>query len=381
MRLKLLGVVAASGFILLSACSSDTDADNETTSSADTAALLEEARAEVEAARAIPAVDELGPSIDVPSIEGSLIYSIPIDANNEFYATGEETMREVAADAGVELITFPADGTQTSFQQGFQQALNAGADAILLNGPVPETLEPQIDDALAAGVPVVPLHVTDAGEPARDNMPYEAFAPFNQGARLAALAAVVDADGQEPINALIMEVAETNPSDGMVETMTEVIEEYGVEGSKVTVVNSPVVEWATLIQGQVQSELLRDPEINTILPIYDSMSTFIVPAIEQSAPDREIGIYSFNGSPAILDMVREGQVQADAAENPNWVAYVNVDTAFRAILGVDPIEGATGPLRLIDSTNVEETGVPSEVGKGFGDEYEDAFRQMWGIDG
>lgn len=76
----------------------------------------------------MPAPD-LGPAIDVAPLRGKTIYSIPIDSKAEFYQAGEQAMKDVATKAGVDFVTFPSDGTQISYQQGINQAINAGAAA------------------------------------------------------------------------------------------------------------------------------------------------------------------------------------------------------------------------------------------------------------
>jgi ribose transport system substrate-binding protein len=167
----------------------------------------------------------------------------------------------------------------------------------------------------------------------------------------------------------------------MVSTIEKTLEESGPEGSSATVINAPVAQWSTAVQGQVQSALLKDPNINAVLPIYDSIALYAGPGIKQAAGTRDVGIYTFNGTPSILKLIGDGpgDVVMDVAENPDWVAYVNIDVAFRAMLGADPIPGESGPVRLIDSSNVGETGNPPESGKGFGDEYRDAYLKLWGL--
>lgn len=367
--------VASAALLVLGACGGTSDAGGG--SGADTA-KADAARKTVEAAKAIPTTEDLGQPIDVSSLKGKTIYSIPIDSKAEFYSVGETAMKAVAAKAGVNYRTFPSDGTQTSFQQGIQQAINAKAGAILLNGPLAETLGPQIDAAKKAGIPVVPLHLSDSESEGTPGLEYEAFAPFNQAARLFTQYAIADLKG-EPVHALVIKVSETGPSAGMVKTIEDTLKDEGPEGSSATVVNAPVAQWSTQVQGLVQSALLKDPNINAVLPIYDSIALYAAPGVAQAAANRDIKIYSFNGTPAILKMIKDGTVAVDVAENPDWVSYVNLDVAFRAMLGVDPIEGETGPLRLIDASNVDETGNPPQSGKGFGNEYPSAFLKLWGL--
>lgn len=368
---------AIAGILLVTAgCGSSSSDSGEAT--ADGTAKAEAAEKVVDAAKAIPSSDDLGEAIDVSSLAGKTIYSIPIDSKAEFYSVGEKAMQAVAEEAGVDFVTFPSDGTQTSFQQGIQQAINADAGAILLNGPLAETLGPQIDAAKEAGIPVIPLHLSDSQGEGTPGLDYEAFAPFNQAAELFTQYAIADLEG-EAVHALVIEVSETGPSEGMVKTIQDTLEEQGPDGSTATVINAPVAQWSTQVQGLVQSALLKDPKINAVLPIYDSISLYAAPGIQQSQGNRDIKIYTFNGTPAILKMIDDGSVAVDVAENPDWVAYVNIDVAFRAMLGVPPIPGETGPLRLIDESNVAETGNPPESGKGFGDTYRDAYLQLWGL--
>lgn len=378
MQIKKLSAiaVASAALLVLGACGGSSDA-GDGGSGTDTA-KAEAAQKAVDAAKAIPTTEDLGDPIDVASLKGKTIYSIPIDSKAEFYAVGEKAMKTVAEKAGIDFVTFPSDGTQTSFQQGIQQAINAKAGAILLNGPLAETLGPQIDAAKKAGIPVIPLHLSDSEGDGTPGLEYEAFAPFNQAARLFTQYAIANLKG-EPVHALVIEVSETGPSEGMVKTIEDTLKDEGPEGSTATVVNAPVAQWSTQVQGLVQSALLKDPKINAVLPIYDSISLYAAPGIAQAAGGRDVKIYSFNGTPAILKMVKDGSVAVNVAENPDWVSYVNLDVAFRAMLGVDPIKGETGPLRLIDASNVDETGNPPESGKGFGDEYPDAFLKLWGL--
>lgn len=380
MHIKKLSAIAAASaaLLVLGACGSSSS-DGGSGGSADTA-KADAAQKVVDAAKAVPSTSDLGEAIDASKLSGKTIYSIPIDSKAEFYSFGEKAMKKVAAEAGVKFVTFPADGTQTSFQQGIKQAINAKAGAIMLNGPLPSTLGPQVDEAKAAGISVIPLHLSDSQGPGSEGLDYEAFAPFNEAAGLMAQYAIADLKG-EPVHALVIEVSETGPSEGMVKTIKDTLETDGPEGSSVTTVNAPVAQWSTQVQGQVQSALLKDPKINAVLPIYDSIALYAGPGIKQAAPTKNIGIYTFNGTPSILKLIGDGngEVRMNVAENPDWVAYTNIDVAFRAMLGADPIKGASGPVRLIDASNVGETGNPPASGKGFGDAYPAAYLKLWGL--
>ncbi len=395
----LLAPIAISAALLLAACGSSSSSSESSAAPAESSAASDAssapasegatgectdegvlaARAAVDAAKAVPSTEALGEPIDVKSLAGQSIVSIPIDSKLEFYQVGEAINKRLAEQAGIEYTTFPADGTQTSYQQGFAQAIASGASVILLNGPLPETLQPQIAEATAAGIPVVPLHIADPSVGVNPDLPYEAFGPFNLGIELATQYAISELNC-EPVKALALIASATGPSARMLETIKATLADYGVEGSEViNTIDIQVPQWSTDVQPAVQSALLKDPSINAIIPIYDAFAIWSAPAVQQAAPDRNVGIYSFNGTPAVMGMIKDGIVRMDSAEDPQWTAYVNMDQAFRAMLGTAPNPNPVGPIRVIDASNVDETGNPPEAGKGFGDEYPVAYETMWGL--
>ena len=386
-RLMLAAFAAAAALSLVS-CSSDSDNTSAASIDASSASApsaegsgsgsIAAAKAACDAAKELPSATDLGTPIDVKPLAGKTVYSIPIDVELEWSKVGEQAMQAVAEGAGLKFVTFPSDGSPASVELGFRQAIDANASAIVLNGPLPETLSSQLDEAAAAGIPVIPVHISDHSEPALPNLPYEAFAPFQDSAELMAYCAIADLDGK-PLNALIIEASETGPSAGMVKAMQNIIAATAPVGSTTTVIDSQVGDWSTEVQPAVESALLADPGINIVLPIFDSMALFAAPGIQQAAPDRSIGIYSFNGTPAVMELIPEGVVRVDVAENPHWVAHVNIDAVLRAMLKAPPSIPGRNPIRVIDASNVAETGNPPQFDQGFGDEYPAAYQRLWGL--
>ena len=117
----LIAAPAVAAALLLAGCSSDSGEDaatSETVEETEEAAPEEEvgeeegveeevveesgggaadavanAEAAIEAAKAIPATDDLGEPIDISSLAGTEIISIPIDSALEFYQAGEAAMK------------------------------------------------------------------------------------------------------------------------------------------------------------------------------------------------------------------------------------------------------------------------------------------------
>ena len=67
---------------------------------------------------------------------------------------------------------------------------------------------------------------------------------------------------------------------------------------------------ATRITPGVQAALLADPTVNYIILIYDSMSQFVVPAVTITS-SQTLEIDAFNGTPFVLGLLQQGQVEMD----------------------------------------------------------------------
>jgi len=100
--------------------------------------------------------------------------------------------------------------------------------------------------------------------------------------------------------------------------------------------------------------------------------------------DGSIRIASYNGTPAIMKLIQDGDIMAaEQGENINWLAYANMDQAFRTLGGGPIIEDGfvQTPLRTFDDSNIDEAGTPPVGDKGYGDAYVKGYNELWGIEG
>ena len=142
-------------------------------------------------------------------------------------------------------------------------------------------------------------------------------------------------------------------------------------------INIPVVDWATRIQPNVQSALLADPTINYIIVIYDSMAQFVVPAVTITGSQNRVRIDAFNGTPFVLGLVQQGQVEMDIGENLDWIGHAIIDAEMRLICGLPPVKDPKIPFYIFDKSNAHRAGNPPELSKGYGDAYIDGYLKLW----
>ena len=311
-------------------------------------------------------------------MEGKSVFTIPASSAIPFVKTIAEHKDDIAEELGFEHIEWENQGSPTQWIQGIEHAVNSDYDLVsLLAGADPRFFEPQVRSAQEAGVKVVTSHLTGLEQDLPAGVDAATAIDYKTAGALLADWAIAQADGE--VNALVLVSNEALSTDSMVSGLTEAFDTRCPD-CQYQLVNVPIVDWATKIQPTVTGALRADPGINYVIPIYDSMSTFVVPAIAISGKRDAVKVATFNGTPFVLDMVREGSVEMDVGENLDWIAHAMLDAEMRLLCELEPVRDSKVPLRVFSAENVEEAGVPAEASRGFGDAYVEGFRTLWMLD-
>jgi ribose transport system substrate-binding protein len=345
------------------------------------------AKAAIEKNKAMPEFTLDAEPFDVSKAKGKVVFNIPVSSTIPYVAAVDQEMKKVAEEQGVEFIQFENEGSPTQWASGFNQAISRGVDLIIMQaGNDPRLVIPQLKRAKEAGIPVLVSHLYQNGEepPAevKDLITATVTVPFHESGQLSVDYAVAET-GCADIKPIIITAKEVPPSDGIVNAMMEQLKTRCPDAETPKVINTPVTEWGTRIRPEVQSALQADPNVNWVLPIYDSMSLGAEAGIRAAGKANDVRIASYNGTPAILKLIQAGDIMAaNMGENINWLGWANMDQAFR-ILADGPIieDGLEGtPLRVFDDSNVADTGNPPTPDKGYGEAYVEGYRKLWGLD-
>jgi ribose transport system substrate-binding protein len=306
------------------------------------------------------------------------MFVIPLTNANPFNQAISDGMVAAAEIVGFDLRAWETQMDPSQWIQGMNTAVAEGYDLIDLQGGIPpELLAPQISEARAAGVMVGATHNWDATtQTVPDFMDAAGNTDYVTFGKIMAAWAMVQTDGQ--VNALVLgpdEVPATTPlRDAIINYLAE-----NCPDCKTTYINVPVNDWATQGQAAVQNALLADPTINYVLPVYDSMAGFAVPAIQIAGSSAKL--VSYNGTPFVLDMMRDGDViEMIAGESLGWVGMAGVDVNMRALCGLPPVRQLNTPAFIFTDANVETAGVPATYNDGYGDVHIAGFKALWGIE-
>jgi ribose transport system substrate-binding protein len=374
--------VLAALLLALAGCGGDDDGAGQPTSAKGGGAPdanVAKAQKLVEEAAAVPDFEAPGPAFDATKAKGKLIFSVPLNSSIPTAELKKRTYEKLADQVGFRFVVHPNQGQPSDWVQGMNAAIARKADLIMLDGaPNPKLLGPQIKEATDAGIPVLVTHFHDESATKPDDVTAIVPAPFNRAAQLEANWIVADSGGNA--NVLVVQSAEAPPSAGSVKTIQDEFAALCPDTCKATVIDVPVTDWATKTQGEVQSALVKNPELNYVLPLFDGMVQFAVAGVTAGGAANDVKIVSFNGTPSVLQMIQDGSpVAMDVGENPEWLAYANLDQALRILVGQEPVASENTPARVFTADNVDEAGTPPQLGQGYGDAYVAGYEQLWGL--
>jgi ABC-type sugar transport system, periplasmic component len=332
---------------------------------------------------ALPTFTPPGPPIDVSTLKGKSMFVIPLVAN-PFNESIQDTMKTIAQKVGMKYTLYPNQGTPAEWVQGMNAALSAKPNIIVLStAPDPRTLQPQLQAAKNAGIPVLVTHFYDDSSPlppkcagCAAGVTALVTAPFNVAGKAAADWVIKNSGGRA--NVLVIGGADVLPSPATVQTVTNEFK-TACSDCKTSVINIPVSDWNTKVQGEVQSALTKDPSINYVYPLYDAMVAGAVSAIQTAGKASSVKVVSYNGSTYVLKDIQDHNIAAmDVGEDTIGIAYADMDQAFRILLNKPTVPERT-PIRIWDSSNVDQAGKPPVTGNGYGSALKDGYTKLWGL--
>jgi ribose transport system substrate-binding protein len=324
----------------------------------------------------LPKFEAAGPAFDAQKcMAGKKILGLPVSSANPFTKNINMAMGGVGKKVGFTFTEWENQGQPSQWVQGMNYAVNNKYDLIdLLGGTDPRVLAPQVKQATDKGIKVIASHYSGFEQAIPPGVSGVVPIDYYRSGQLLAAWAVAKTDGKA--NAIVVVSTEVNSTESMINGIKEELEKHCKE-CKYKIINAPVPEWSTKIQSSVQAALLADPSINYVLPIYDSMSQFVVPAITITGKQDSVKIATFNGTPFVLGLVQDGKVEMDIGENLDWIGHAVMDAEMRLLCGLAPIKDPKIPFYVFDKSNARNAGRPPKLSTGYGDAYLAGYDKLW----
>jgi ribose transport system substrate-binding protein len=340
---------------------------------------LDRANAVVDSYRALPQFHAPGPAFDARACAaGKKMLAIPNNSGNQFLKGLIRQEIAAGAEVGLAVTEWENQGQPNQWVQGMNFAIQSHDDIIdLAPGLEPKLLDAQIRAASEAGIKTMVSHFYDSSQTPAPGLIAVLPVDFNKIGRIMADWAIVRTGGKA--NVIIVEDDEILPTAPLVAGVTEELA-ANCPACKVTQqINVGLTEWSTRIQPAVQAALIANPTANFVIPIYDSMSQFIVPAIRLTGKSATVRIVTSDGTPFVLDYVQQGAVDMDLGKGLDWAARATIDAYLRTLCGVPMPNPVSAPFYIFDAHNAKDAGSPASFLKGYGDDYVAGFDRLWGL--
>lgn len=333
----------------------------------------------IEAHRQPPVYKPAGEPFDIRAVAaGKRMLSIPNTSLNQFLKGIIAREVAVGKEIGLDVREWENQGQPSQWVQGIEYAIANGIQIVdLISGVNPAVVEPQLQAARDAGVKVFTSHFYDPSQPASSLLEGDLPVSFYGQGWILGNWMIYKTGGDA--HAIVVKSDEVPPTAPLVQGIHDAFEKNCPNCTIAQEINVGITEWGTKIQPSVQSALLANPQVNYVIPIYDSMSQFVVPAVELTFKSDAVKIATSNGTPFVLDFIRNGQVEMDIGESLDWIARATIDGYMRKLAGLPMPKDIGVPYYIFDESNVETAGVPAEPNKGYGDAYVKGFNETWMI--
>lgn len=339
-------------------------------------------KAKLNALAAAPRFHHPGPRIDVTALKGKTFWVIPLSSTTEFNQIQVNATIEAGKAAGVKIKAFTNTGQPSQWQRGMQRAVAEHAAAIILQGPDPNVLRPQIAAAHAAGIPVVVSHGVDetqAGKLMKEipGLYIGVPGPFSRAMRLLADYIAVQSHGKADVlflNQPDLATLSNAMTSGWKSEMARVCPKC-----KNTIVANPFSTAPTRTASIVQSALQKDPHITWIAEMFDYVIPWEESGLNAVGKTNQVKIVGFNATAGVLKLVKSGgPLVADLGEPINIMGYTGLDQAMRLVLKKKPIQEPIF-MRLFTAGNVSQAGTPPTPTGGYGNKksYVQGYLKLW----
>ncbi len=365
---------------LLAACSSSSSGGTSSASSGAGGYTTEDAAyvsKQVDAYMGTPTWTAPGPAFDATKANGKSVFAIPTASQIPFVQAFNDGQKQAGALAKLKYTDCPNNGSLSEWSKCFGVGLGQNPGVLMLSAPDPAELKPQIAQANAQHTPVMSLGLYDPAIPKVSGVAAWTFEPYAAAGRLEADYIIKESRGNAHI--LIVTSNDLTTSHYITDAISDEFAKYCGSGCTSNTINVVLADWGSKMQSATQSALVADPNYNWILPIYDGMTQFVVPAVAATNRTGKAKIVTFNGTPFALKYVQTGQIAMDVGQDLNCIGYSNMDPVLRQLSGVPPVDNTNNALRIWTSDNVAEAGTPPTVDKGYGTACLDGFTKLWGL--
>ena len=318
-----------------------------------------------------------GPTTGPAAEPGKTIVVVAGDMKNGGILGATNGVEEAAESIGWEVRVIDGAGSVSGRTAAFGQALALKPDGIIINGFDRLEQAQGMEQASAAGIPLVAWHAgTTIGPMEEAGVFANVTTDPMEVSRAAASWAFVDAGGEPGV--VIFTDSTYQIALDKANTMKDTIESMG--GTVLEFVDTPLAEVSQRVPQLTTSLLQRHGEKWThSLSINDLYFDFMGPSLAAAGIGGDgppVNVAAGDGSESAYQRIRSGQFQAVTVAEPLTLqGYQLVDEMNRALAG-EEWSGYVSPLHVVTEENIEFDGGQDNT---FDPEngYREAYQKIW----
>ena len=284
--------------------------------------------------------------------------------------------------AGIDLEICDGKSNPANMASCIQQGIDAKAGAIV-TGSIPQDLASvAFESAQRAGIPIVNTMTAPAGPGDPTRVAY--LTPDYIGLQSLSANWVI-ADSGAAAKVLYVQITDTPATTIWAEQGALATYQDNCPDCEVTVVKANTGQFDKL-PSLVTSELTKNPDIDYVQTEVDFAVQPVVEGL-QAANATSVKIASMDGVLATLQMLAGGQlVNSEVGFNADALAWYAADQALRMMAGQPSNANVAFPYqRIFTAGNIGDLDLSPEAektGAWYGStDYQDGFKQLWGLDG
>jgi ribose transport system substrate-binding protein len=285
--------------------------------------------------------------------KGTVYYLVPT-LLDEFQTGSVSALETFLGQVGYGVQTLNADNKTDVQQSQMNDVMALAPKAIILAAVDFNALKPSIEQAMAAGIPVVIFDRQITSTPS-------AFTSVAGTVEIGYIAAAevqrLLTEKNGAVRGKVLQVL-GDPGDPYTLDIQKGFEEKMAAFPEVTIVSQPAMMWEASNAGTiVTDQLLANPDIDLIFNHAAHLSVAAAAALESAGKQPgDILMMSSNGAPVGLDLIRRGWMQVEV-EQPLYAQAAAVAMFMDKIVNKEPIEaGEYDVLGLTGILTIEEWG-------------------------
>ena len=289
----------------------------------------------------------------------------------------EQSFAKAMAHVGVKVVACDGNNLASQEETCVSQAVARHYAGVAMNAIPPANVAPAVAAAHAAHMPVVAVNDGDPTAPTFANVSGLVAFPYSESGRLMADYAIASSNGHAHVLVLAEPIGTTSQR-----IVNAIKTEFAARcpGCSVTTQEVQVSQWATQLQPTTQAALERDPAISYVLPIYDVMASYILPALRQAG--RSINVASMNSQLQPMQQLARGQYfKLDVGDDYPEEGYAVADQMLRLMTGNRPAGDEHVAFRVFTQANAAHltlTQSADNSGVWFGsDAFVGDYERLW----